>query len=98
VNDLDRAVEEAQRALREAVEAARQAEFAERLRLNDDVVAAHEAILGAASGLRLAVLELHAPQRDDPGPPNCGVCFNSHGYEFQFPCPTYILGRDWSDT
>jgi hypothetical protein len=96
-DDLDRAVEEAQKALWAAEEAARQAEFAKKRSAIDAVFAEHKATVDWATGLRLAILDLHGPRRDDLEPPSCGVCFNSHGYEVQFPCPTYILARDWED-
>lgn len=98
MNDLDRAVEEAKKALWAAEEAVHKAERDEEFRRIDLVVAAHEELVAGAAGLRRSILELHALQRYDPYDPNCGICFNSHGYEFNFPCPTYVLARDWSDT
>lgn len=95
--DHAKAVEDAREAYWAAKDAARQAELAEQRGVIDAVFAEHKAIVDWATGLRLAILDLHAPQRNDLEPPNCGVCFNSNGYEVSFPCTTYTLARDWND-
>jgi hypothetical protein len=88
-------VEEAQKALWAAEKAQRQAELDIKRLHNDGIVAAHEAAVEAASGLRRAIFELHRPVRDDPYEPNCKECSDDYG--ISFPCDTYVLARDWQD-
>lgn len=91
-------VERAQELLWAAEEAQRQAELAEKIRRNDVIIAAHEAHMAEATGLRRVMLELHAPMRDDPDPPYCGECsLYSSNYEVSFPCNTYVPARDSKD-
>lgn len=94
MTDHAKAVEDAREVYWAAKDAARQAEIAEQLGAIDAVFAEHKSIVDWATGLRLAILDLHAPKRDDLEPPHCAVCFNSNGYEVKFPCPTYALARD----
>jgi hypothetical protein len=65
---------------------------------NSVVVVAHVELVSAATGLRRAVLELHGPERGT----NRILCASCQAdwedYAADFPCPTYILARDWEDS
>ncbi len=54
-------------------------------------LAAHDELLRTATGLRRAVLELHAPE--DGGCAGCESCCCSPTW----PCDTYTLARDWEE-
>ena len=91
-------VEEAQKALWRLEEEHRQAEFKEKCRHNDAIIAEHEALLAGATGLRRAVLQLHGPVRDDPESPICLGCPGGRDYDPLFKCETYVLARDFEET
>lgn len=63
---------------------------------------AHAATLTTATGLRRAILELHAPTWFDHshvGGGHCGGCEFEPNYEgeaIDWPCQTYTLARDWA--
>lgn len=67
----------------------------EQRELQARVRAAHEAAIGGASGLQLAIMELHAPvfSSEVDGTGHCDGC-DGGGYEYEapeFPCRTYRL-------
>jgi len=69
---------------------------AEQAAERDEVEAAHSAALAGSSGLRRAVLELHAPTFGEFGAkPRCSCCYNPD-YDDDWPCETYVLARDWA--
>jgi len=88
-------VEEARKTLWAAEGAQRQAELDLKRQRNGVTLAIHQAVVGSASGLRRAILELHHPVRDDPDEPDCKECSDDYG--IPFPCDTYVLARDWED-
>jgi len=70
---------------------------AERAAARDEVEAAHSAALAGATGLRLAILELHSPTPTDAhidATLVCSCCYNPD-YDDDWPCETYVLARDW---
>lgn len=54
--------------------------------------ATHRGVVDAASGLRKAIFELHGPYERDAS--QCQEC-SDEGTYVEFPCPTYVLTRDW---
>lgn len=65
----------------------------------DKVEAAHSAALAGETGLRRAILELHAPTPADAhigANLRCSCCYNPD-YDDDWPCETYVLARDWID-
>ncbi len=70
---------------------------AERAAEHDEVEAAHSAALTDATGLRRAILELHAPTFGEFGAkPRCSGCYDSDYGHDAWPCETYVLARDWT--
>lgn len=96
-----RRLEEAQKALWAAEEAARDAELADKRRQRHQVMAAHQEACIQATGLRRAILHLHAPKEDDPNSVHmvCAGCETATNWDYppNFPCPTYVLARDWRE-
>lgn len=84
-----------------ASDAVRAEQEAQRVRVetafrNSLEVVAHVQLVAAATGLRRAVLELHGPERGTSRT-FCASCqADWEDYAADFPCPTYILARDWS--
>jgi len=57
---------------------------------------AHYKALADATGLRRAVLELHAPTFEEFGSsPGCSCCYDSEYGADDWPCETYVLARDF---
>lgn len=72
---------------------------AERKRADQAELNAHGERMAAATGLRRAILELHAPQRYESGRLHCDGC-DMDGYEVEapdFPCRTYTLAAEASE-
>jgi hypothetical protein len=64
----------------------------------DKVEAAHSAVLAGATGLRRAILELHAPTFEEFGAkPSCSGCYDSDYGHDDWPCETYVLARDYPE-
>lgn len=85
--ELDRTIAEGKRA---------RAEHAAR-KLDKD--AEHSRNLEGATGLRRAILEMHAPEMDYPSDATCKGCYVDEGCGCEgahFPCSTYALARDWT--
>lgn len=96
MSDLERAVQEARRALRDAEKAKEDAEAAGDAARIDAIFTAHEDLLSRSGGLRRALFELHCPKGDFPYDPDCEACTDWDRTD-PFPCPTYVLARDWDE-
>jgi len=69
---------------------------AERAAERDKADAAHCKAFVHASGLRRAVLELHAPTFEYLGSsPACSSCYDGEYGADDWPCETYVLARDF---
>lgn len=97
MSDLDRAVQEAREALRAAEEAKEAEDTAKDVLRIDAIFAAHDDLVSRSAGLRRALFEMHCPKGDFPYDPDCEECPEGRHADQPFPCPTYVLARDWSD-
>jgi hypothetical protein len=96
-DDLDRAIQEARKVLREAEGAKEAADTARDAARFTAFFAAHVDLVSRSVGLRRALLELHCPKGEFPYDPDCKECPGGRWADQPFPCPTYILARDWED-